>query len=78
MHERFFKLKLSLLLVLLILESIGFCYFLMRQDMLFGPLFLGVLILITIFSILAYIDKSSRELTRFLLSLRAGAFTDFS
>ena len=78
MHERFFKLKLSLLLVLLILESIGCCYFLMRQDMLFGPLFLGVLILITIFSILAYIDKSSRELTRFLLSLRAGAFTDFS
>jgi len=78
MHERFFKLKLFLLLLLLIAESVAFCYVLLRQDMLFGPVVLGGAIAVTIVSIHAYIEKSSRELTRFLLSLREGAFTDFS
>jgi two-component system, NtrC family, nitrogen regulation sensor histidine kinase NtrY len=69
-------LNVSFRVFLIIGLSVLFAFVLVRGQMLFGPLVIGILLSVSTVELIRYINKSNKDLTRMLLSLRQGAFTD--
>jgi two-component system, NtrC family, nitrogen regulation sensor histidine kinase NtrY len=71
-----FRINIILRVALLACVSLVLAYVLLRNTLLFVPIALGVALIGVLVNLIWYIEKSSRDLTHFLLSIRQGAFTE--
>jgi two-component system, NtrC family, nitrogen regulation sensor histidine kinase NtrY len=75
MISKSFRLTISILVSLITVQSIVFAFVVVSQPSFFIPVTIGVFLVITVLYLIHYIEKSTRDLTHFLLSLKQGAFT---
>jgi two-component system, NtrC family, nitrogen regulation sensor histidine kinase NtrY len=71
---RNFRLNLILRVIVLII-SIFLFYYSFSTYFIFTPILVGIIIIIQVSSLIRYIDKTNRELTSFLESIRYSEFT---
>jgi two-component system nitrogen regulation sensor histidine kinase NtrY len=72
------RLVIFIHLLLILVLSFLLAVVIIGRQMVFVPLTIILLLLGTIFSLVRYLEKTTNELTRFLLSIREGAFADES
>src|SRR5688500_17935062 len=76
MIYRNFKLNIILRVLVIMTLSIALAFVTVTQPMLFVPAFIVLVLVAAVINLIQYINKSSRDLTHFLLSIREGAYTE--
>jgi two-component system, NtrC family, nitrogen regulation sensor histidine kinase NtrY len=71
-----FRFNIFWRITLILLFAFLLTYVVLRQQMFFAPLVLGLCLVAVIYNLLRYIEKSHRDITRFLLSVRQGIFSE--
>lgn len=56
--------------------ALGLAVILQRTQWFFTPLVIGILILLAVFNLIYYVEKTNKDLTQFLLSIKQGGFTN--
>jgi two-component system, NtrC family, nitrogen regulation sensor histidine kinase NtrY len=69
-------LNIGIRVCIIVMLAVLFALVLVSMEMLFAPLVFGILLAVATIELIGYINRSGKELTRMLLSLRQGAFTD--
>jgi nitrogen fixation/metabolism regulation signal transduction histidine kinase len=76
MFYKHFRFNILLRVLGITLVSLLLAYVLVQEEMLFVPVALAALLIGAIVNLVIYIEKSNRDLTHFLLSIRQGAYTE--
>jgi nitrogen fixation/metabolism regulation signal transduction histidine kinase len=76
MIRKNFRINIFLRVVLIVGLSLLLAFVLMEKPSFFVPLVIGVALIATVASLVRYIEKSNKDLTHLLLSIRSGAFTE--
>jgi two-component system, NtrC family, nitrogen regulation sensor histidine kinase NtrY len=71
-----FRLNILFRVVIIVGLAVALAYVTAIQPSLFLPIVLVLSLTIAVVNLIIYIEKSNKDLTRFLLSLRQGAFTE--
>lgn len=71
-----FRLAIFIRVLVIVLLSVGIAYIIVAKPMFFVLLAAFTLLIGTIINLILYIEKTNRDLTHFLLSIRQGAFTE--
>ncbi len=61
--------------ILLLSVSIALFFFTLGQELDVTPILIGIIVLIQVFSLIRYVDRTNRDLTSFLESIRFSEFT---
>ncbi|MFO7370021.1 MAG: ATP-binding protein [Bacteroidales bacterium] len=70
-----YRINIIFRVILLVLTIFLLSYFLWKNDYYIAPVILAVLILFQVTSLIRFVDKTNRELTSFLQSIRFSEFT---
>jgi two-component system nitrogen regulation sensor histidine kinase NtrY len=76
MIHKNFRISISIRISLIVAFALSFVFVLTNVKSLFAPIIIAGLLLFLVINLIQYIEKSSKDLTHFLLSLRQGAFTE--
>jgi two-component system nitrogen regulation sensor histidine kinase NtrY len=76
MIHKHFRISIFLRAILIAGLSLLFSFVLMEKPSFFVPLVVGIGLITAVVSLIRYIEKSNKDLTHFLLSIRSGAFTE--
>jgi two-component system, NtrC family, nitrogen regulation sensor histidine kinase NtrY len=76
MIYRNFRLNILVRVTLIVSLAIGIAYVTTAKPSLFIPIALVIALIVAVVNLVVYIERSNKDLTRFLLSLRQGAFTE--
>lgn len=76
MIDKNFRLNILFRVLIIVALAIALAFVLTRQPSLFVPVVIVLALIVTIVSLIVYIERSNKDLTRFLLSIRQGAFTE--
>jgi two-component system, NtrC family, nitrogen regulation sensor histidine kinase NtrY len=76
MINRNFRLNILVRVTLIVSLAIGIAYVTTAKPSLFIPVALVIALIVAVVNLVVYIERSNKDLTRFLLSLRQGAFTE--
>lgn len=76
MIRKNFRLNILLRVLMIVVLSLLLAFVTLWQPMLFASVTLALVLLATVISLVRYIEKSNKDLTHFLLSIRQGAFTE--
>jgi nitrogen fixation/metabolism regulation signal transduction histidine kinase len=71
-----FRLTIFLRVFSIVALSLAFAFILVLKPMLFVLSAIVILLIVMVISLIRYIEKSNKDLTHFLLSIRQGAFTE--
>jgi two-component system, NtrC family, nitrogen regulation sensor histidine kinase NtrY len=71
-----FRLNILFRVIVIVALAIGIAAVTTYQPALFLPIVLTLALLAAVVNLIVYIERSNKDLTRFLLSLRQGAFTE--
>lgn len=71
-----FRLNIIIRVLCIVLLSLALAFVIVERPMFFVLSTILLLLLVSIISLIRYIDKSNKDLTHFLLSIRQGAFTE--
>lgn len=69
-----FKLNIALRVVIILLLSFGLAWVFANKDWFFTPLVLGISLVVTVWSLIHYVEKTSRDLSLFLLNIKQGGY----
>jgi two-component system, NtrC family, nitrogen regulation sensor histidine kinase NtrY len=70
-----FRINIVIRVLLIVVLALLLAFVTLRQPMFFASVTLALMLLVTVISLVRYIEKSNKDLTHFLLSVRQGAFT---
>src|SRR5512145_1536054 len=70
-----YRINIIIRVILLVLTIFLLSYFLWKNDYYIAPVILAVLIIFQVTSLIRFVDKTNRELTSFLQSIRFAEFT---
>ncbi|WPP48811.1 sensor histidine kinase [Catalinimonas niigatensis] len=70
-----FTLNTVIRVALLLITMIGFAFIFGRADLFFNHIILGALLIIQVYELIRYVNRTNRELAKFLLSIRNSDFT---
>ncbi len=73
---RNFRLNITVRIILLSILAFSLAFVTANQEMLFVPFAISLAFIYGVINLVLYIEKTNRDLTHFLLSLREGAFTE--
>jgi two-component system nitrogen regulation sensor histidine kinase NtrY len=76
MIRKNFHISIFLRVILIVGLSLLLAFVLMEKPSFFVPLVIGIFLIATVVSLIRYIEKSNKDLTHLLLSIRSGAFTE--
>lgn len=76
MIYRNFRISIFIRVLLIVVLALLLAFVTLRQPMFFASVTLALMLLATVISLVRYIEKSNKDLTHFLLSVRQGAFTE--
>jgi two-component system, NtrC family, nitrogen regulation sensor histidine kinase NtrY len=76
MIRKNFRVSIFLRVNLIAALSILFAFVVMEKPSFFVPLAIGIVLILAVVSLIRYIERSNKDLTHFLLSIRSGAFTE--
>lgn len=76
MNLKNFRLNILIRVMLMMAFTLALAYVLVRTGWFFTPLVLGILLLLTVISLIRYAEKTNAELTHFLLSIKQSGFTN--
>jgi two-component system nitrogen regulation sensor histidine kinase NtrY len=76
MIHKNFRLSIFIRIILIVGFALLFAFVIMNVQSLFAPAIIACVLLFLMINLIQYIEKSSKDLTHFLLSLRQGAFTE--
>lgn len=76
MNLKNFRLNILLRVLLMMALTIALAFVLVSTEWFFTPLVLGLLLLMTVISLIHYAEKTNSELTHFLLSIKQSGFTN--
>ena len=76
MFHKHFRFNILLRVLGIAILSLLLAYVLVQKEMLFVPVALAALLIGALVNLVFYIEKSNRDLTHFLLSIRQGAYTE--
>lgn len=72
-----FRLNILVRVCLIVILAIGLAFVITQQlPYLFVPVAIVLLLIAAVINLVVYIERSNKDLTRFLLSLRQSAFTE--
>jgi two-component system, NtrC family, nitrogen regulation sensor histidine kinase NtrY len=71
-----FRLRITIMVLLIVATTLSLAFVITMRAMLFVPLGLTLVLALLTVNLIRYIDKSNRDLTHFLLSIRQGAYTE--
>jgi two-component system nitrogen regulation sensor histidine kinase NtrY len=71
-----FRLNIIIRVLCIVALSLALAFIIVERPMFFALSTVIVLLLVSVVSLIRYIDKSNKDLTHFLLSIRQGAFTE--
>lgn len=70
-----FTLNTTLRVALLLITMIGLAFIFGRADLFFNHIILGALLIIQVYELIRYVNRTNRELAKLLLSIRNNDFT---
>lgn len=76
MIYRNFRLNIILRILCIVALSLALAFVLVKRPMFFASSVIILLLIACVISMIRYIEKSNKDLTHFLLSIRQGAFTE--
>jgi len=76
MIYRNFRLNIILRIVCIVALSLALAFVLVKRPMFFASSVIILLLIVCVISLVRYIEKSNKDLTHFLLSIRQSAFTE--
>jgi two-component system nitrogen regulation sensor histidine kinase NtrY len=76
MIHKNFRISIFIRIILIVGFALLFAFVILNVQSLFAPAIIACVLLFLIINLIQYIEKSSKDLTHFLLSLRQGAFTE--
>ena len=71
-----FRLNIIIRVLCMVVLALALAFVIVQRPMFFVLATIIVLLLVSVISLIRYIDKSNKDLTHFLLSIRQGAFTE--
>ena len=75
MHLKRFSLILTLRIVLLLATMVGLAIIFGRADLFFNQIIVGIIIIIQVTELIRYVQRTNRDLAKFLLAIRNADFT---
>jgi len=69
-------LNIGIRVLIIVCLAIAFAFVTLSMKMFFAPVLCGLMLLLASFELVRYISKSGKQLTRMLLSVKQGAYTD--
>jgi nitrogen fixation/metabolism regulation signal transduction histidine kinase len=72
-----FRLNITIRVLCIVALALALAFVIVERPMFFALSTIIVLLVVSVISLIRYIDKSNKDLTHFLLSIRQGAFTEF-
>lgn len=76
MIYRNFRLNIIIRILCIVVLALAFAFVVVKRPMFFVSSAIILLLITCVISLIRYIDKSNKDLTHFLLSIRQGAFTE--
>lgn len=71
-----FRLNIIIRVLCIVALALALAFVIVKRPMFFALSTIVVLLIVSIMNLIRYIDKSNKDLTHFLLSIRQGAFTE--
>jgi two-component system, NtrC family, nitrogen regulation sensor histidine kinase NtrY len=71
-----FRVSIFIRVLLIVALALLLGFVTVQQPMFFAPVAIAMALLVTVIGLVRYIEKSNKDLTHFLLSIRQGAFTE--
>jgi nitrogen fixation/metabolism regulation signal transduction histidine kinase len=71
-----FRISIFIRVTIIVVLALLLAFITAQQQMLFVPLAIVIALIAAIMSLILYIEKSNKDLTHFLLSIRQGSFTE--